>query len=74
MVRLPSSRLSSAFRARTCRAAWLVLEISALRGLQLAKIPALVWTVLGLDGFDYRRPTVFTPALANLAGSASPQS
>jgi tRNA modification GTPase len=48
-------------------AAWPMLEISALKKTNLKKIPPLVWRLLGLEGFDYRQPTVFTPRLAQLA-------
>lgn len=44
-------------------AAWPTLEISALKQMNLAKIPDLLARVLGLEGFDYRKPTLFTPAL-----------
>jgi len=43
--------------------AWPALEISALRQINLEKIPELLGRVLGLEGFDYRQPTLFTPDL-----------
>ncbi|MFA5864547.1 MAG: GTPase [Phycisphaerae bacterium] len=45
-------------------ASWPTLEISALKKTNLKKIPPLVWQLLGLEGFDYRQPTAFTPHLA----------
>jgi tRNA modification GTPase len=48
-------------------AAWLCLEISALKQTNLDKIPGLLQQALGLAGFDYRNPTVFSPGLADPA-------
>jgi len=43
-----------------------ILEISALKKTNLDKLPTLVATALGLDGFDDRQPTIFTQPLADL--------
>ncbi len=51
---------------------WPGLEISALKQLHLEKIPPLLWKVLGLEGFDYHKPTIFSDRLtARLAGRAN---
>ncbi len=47
-------------------ASWTGLEISALKATRLDEIPSMVWRTLGLDGFDYREPLVFSDALAKL--------
>ncbi len=44
-------------------AGWRVLRISALKGINLGKIPEIVWSLAGLDGFDYRRATIFSENL-----------
>jgi len=47
-------------------AQWSRLTISALNGTQLDQIPQAVWSKLGLAGFDFREPAVFTSQLADL--------
>ncbi len=43
--------------------AWPGVEISALKQLNLDKIPPLLWKVIGLEGFDYQKPSIFSQKL-----------
>ena len=44
---------------------WPEISISALKQQNLEAISTLIWKQLGLDGFDYRKPTVFSKTIAS---------
>ena len=54
----PQSRESIFFNT------WSEVKISALRQQNLDKLSAQIWKQTGLEGFDYRHPTVFSEPLA----------
>jgi tRNA modification GTPase len=45
--------------------AWPEIRISALKQQNLEAISTRIWKQLGLEGFDYRRPTVFSKAIVD---------
>lgn len=46
--------------------AWPEIKISALQQQNLELVSTRIWNRLGLEGFDYRQPTVFSEAIAGL--------
>jgi tRNA modification GTPase len=53
--------------------AWPEIKISAMTGQNLEQLSSMIWKQLGLEGFDYRRLSVFSQSIADrLAGFSNP--